>query len=68
MCRARRAAGLLLLFPLLLSLTSCGANVCDVTGKITYRGKPVVCGSVIFVGYAKELRLMLSVNRSLKST
>jgi hypothetical protein len=24
--------------------------VCDVTGTITHRGKPVVCGSVIFVG------------------
>jgi hypothetical protein len=48
--RRPSAAGLLLLFPLLLSLAGCGANVCDVTGKITYRGKLVVCGSVIFVG------------------
>jgi hypothetical protein len=48
--RRRPTAGLFLLFPLLLSLTGCGRGVCDVTGKITYRGKPVVCGSVIFVG------------------
>jgi hypothetical protein len=46
----RRAAGRFLLVPLLLSLAGCGAGVCDVTGKITYHGKPVVCGSVIFVG------------------
>jgi hypothetical protein len=48
--RRRRAAVLSLLVPLLLSLAGCGPGVCDVGGKITYRGKPVVCGSVIFVG------------------
>jgi hypothetical protein len=46
----RRSAGPFLLFPLLLGLAGCGSGVCDVTGKITHRGKPVVCGSVIFVG------------------
>src|SRR5262245_49758043 len=49
--RPRRAAGPVVLTVLLLGgLAGCGPGVCDVAGKITYRGKPVVCGSVIFVG------------------
>jgi len=49
--RPRRAAGPAFLFVLLLGgLAGCGPGVCDVAGKITYRGKPVVCGSVVFVG------------------
>jgi len=35
---------------LLLSAAGCGGGVCDVTGKVSYQGKTVVCGSVVFVG------------------
>lgn len=31
-------------------LSGCSRGVGDASGKITYRGKPVVCGSVTFVG------------------
>jgi hypothetical protein len=34
----------------LLSLTACGPGRGSVTGKVTYRNKPVVYGSVVFVG------------------
>jgi hypothetical protein len=43
----RRAAALALL---LASLAGCGPGVGDVTGRVTHRGKPVVCGSVVLVG------------------
>jgi hypothetical protein len=33
-----------------LLLSGCGGGVGDVSGKITYKGKPVVYGSVSFVG------------------
>jgi hypothetical protein len=31
-------------------LAGCGTGVGDVSGKVTYQGKTVVCGSVILVG------------------
>lgn len=31
-------------------LTGCGARRCDVAGKVTYQGKPIVCGCVVIVG------------------
>jgi hypothetical protein len=36
--------------PLLCGLAGCGPGVGDVSGKVTYRGKTVVCGSVVLVG------------------
>jgi hypothetical protein len=33
-----------------LVVTGCGAGVGDVSGKVTYKNKPVVYGSVSFVG------------------
>jgi hypothetical protein len=47
---ARRRARALLLLPLVFALTGCGAGVGDVSGKVTYNGKPVVCGSVVMAG------------------
>jgi hypothetical protein len=32
------------------SAVGCGLARCDVSGKVTYRGKPVVCGCVVLVG------------------
>jgi len=45
-----RVAGVGLLI-LLLTVTGCGASkFADVQGKVTYRGKPVVYGTVVVVG------------------
>jgi hypothetical protein len=35
---------------LLAGVCGCGQRIADAAGKITYQGKPVVCGSVVFVG------------------
>jgi hypothetical protein len=48
--RPRGTAAGLLLAVILLTPAGCGPGVCDVSGRITYHGKPVVCGSVLFVG------------------
>ena len=48
--RPRRTAGLIFLAPLLLTPSGCRQAISDVSGRITYHGKPVVCGSVIFAG------------------
>lgn len=45
-----RVARLAALICLPLALTGCGAGIGDATGKVTYQGKSVVCGSVVFVG------------------
>src|SRR5262245_48665591 len=41
---------LMIVLPLLALAGGCSPAVCDVSGKVTYLGKPVVCGTVIFVG------------------
>jgi hypothetical protein len=41
---------LLVVLPFLALASGCSPGVCDVSGKVTYQGKPVVCGTVIFVG------------------
>jgi hypothetical protein len=33
-----------------LAAAGCGPGSADVTGKVTYKGKPVVCGAVVIVG------------------
>jgi hypothetical protein len=38
------------LFAFLLACVGCGAKTGDVSGKVTYQGKPVVYGSVVIVG------------------
>jgi hypothetical protein len=48
--RLQRLAVLLALPALIYSLAGCGAGVGDVSGKVTYQGKTVVCGSVVLVG------------------
>src|SRR2546425_1254655 len=45
-----RAARLVLVAIFLVSLIGCGTRVGDVSGKVTYKGRPVVCGSVVLVG------------------
>jgi hypothetical protein len=48
--RPRRLAGPAFLFILFGNLAGCGAGVGDVSGKVTYLGKTVVCGTVVLVG------------------
>ena len=48
--RSRRLAGPLFCCILLCGLGGCGSRLGDVAGKVTYRGKTVVCGSVVLVG------------------
>src|SRR5262245_2156892 len=48
--RRRHVAATCLLLPLIGGLAGCGAGVGDVSGKVTYQGKTVVCGSVVLVG------------------
>jgi hypothetical protein len=49
--RLRRSpARAIALLPLLLGVAGCGSSFSEAAGRITYLGKPVVCGSVIFVG------------------
>src|SRR5262245_22418655 len=33
-----------------LSAAGCGLARCDVSGKVTYQGKPIVCGCILLVG------------------
>jgi hypothetical protein len=35
---------------LLVGVGGCGTPRCDVSGKVTYQGKAVVCGTITFVG------------------
>jgi hypothetical protein len=48
--RPYRLAGPTLLLLLFGSLAGCGAGIGDVSGKVTYQGKTVVCGTVVLVG------------------
>lgn len=48
--RPRHAVGPALLFILLGGVAGCGARVGDVSGKVTYQGKTVVCGTVVLAG------------------
>lgn len=48
--RLRRPAGLLVLLAVFCGMAGCGAGVGDVSGKVTFQGKTVVCGSVVLVG------------------
>jgi hypothetical protein len=45
-----RSAGMVLLAASLCAITGCGASKADVTGTVTYRGKPLVWGTVIVIG------------------
>ncbi len=47
---ARRAARPGLLALLLVGLAGCAGGKADVSGKVTYKGKPVTSGSVIMIG------------------
>ena len=38
------------LVALLVGVGGCGTPRCDVSGKVTYQGKTVVCGTITFVG------------------
>jgi hypothetical protein len=40
---------------MLLALTGCGSGTGAVTGRVTFRGKPVVSGSVVIVGADNKL-------------
>lgn len=42
---------------LVFLLAGCGRNTGDVSGKVTYQGKPLVCGSVQFAGSDGQPRL-----------
>ena len=44
------AAVCLLIVLVALPAAGCGLARCDVSGKVTYQGKPIVCGCVLFVG------------------
>jgi hypothetical protein len=44
------AAAAALVAALLLGLTGCGSGRGTVSGKVSYRGKPLATGSVVFVG------------------
>jgi hypothetical protein len=48
--RPRRVAGPLFFGLLLCCLCGCAPAIGDVAGRVTYRGKTVVCGSVVLVG------------------
>jgi hypothetical protein len=48
--RISRIAGFLLPIIGITLLPGCGAGVGDASGRVTYKNKPVVCGSVVFVG------------------
>lgn len=45
-----RAAAAVVVGALLLGLAGCGPGRATVAGKVTYRGKPLATGSVVFVG------------------
>ncbi len=45
-----RLAGLAALACVSLVLAGCGPGIASAQGKVTHKGKPVVCGSVVFVG------------------
>ena len=48
-CSHRRAFSCLL-GPLVALVTGCGAGTGDVTGTVSYRGKPVSSGTILIVG------------------
>ena len=47
---SRRMAEPVLLVLLSCGLAGCGAGAGDVSGKVTFQGKPLVCGSVVLAG------------------
>lgn len=47
---AARPCECLWLLLAIVGAAGCGTARCDVAGKVTYQGKPVVCGCVVFVG------------------
>lgn len=51
-CCARRRPRPALLAAALLAglLPACGVSRCDVTGTVLFKGKPLVCGAVVFFG------------------
>src|SRR5262245_46831302 len=40
----------LLIVLVALSASGCGLARCDVSGKVTYQSKPIVCGCILLVG------------------
>jgi hypothetical protein len=53
--RPMRSTGLLLLATLTVAIAGCG-NSANITGKVTFAGRPVTHGSVIVVGPNKTAR------------
>ena len=49
-----RYATVVLVAAALLALTGCAPGRGTATGKVTYQAKPLVCGSVVFVGRDKR--------------